>query len=90
MGLSIGIAANLGILAYLKYFDYVIDNANALLGSSYDPAPPLFFPAGLSFLTCQQIAFLVDSARDTTARPLPPFTDRLRFGLPRYRLNRLK
>jgi alginate O-acetyltransferase complex protein AlgI len=80
VGLSIGIAANLGILAYFKYFDYVIDNVNALLGSSYDPASPLFFPAGLSFLTFQQIAFLVDSARETTARHMPPFLDYALFS----------
>ena len=79
-GVFIGVAANLAILAYFKYFDYVIDNFNALLGSSYDPAAPPFLPAGLSFLTFQQIAFLVDSARDSPDRERPPFLDYALFS----------
>jgi hypothetical protein len=33
-----GIATNIGVLAYFKYSDYLIDNVNAMLGSSYDAA----------------------------------------------------
>jgi D-alanyl-lipoteichoic acid acyltransferase DltB (MBOAT superfamily) len=80
ISLIIGIAANVGILAYFKYFDYVGDNFNVILGSSYDPASPPFLPAGLSFLTFQQIAFLVDSARESSDRERPPFLDYALFS----------
>lgn len=55
-----GIAANLGILGYLKYTNFLIDVANQVAGSSYahfDIAVPL----GVSFFTFIQIGFLIDA-----------------------------
>jgi alginate O-acetyltransferase complex protein AlgI len=71
--LFVGIATNVGVLAYFKYFDYLVDNLNAILGSSYDPAVPGFTPVGISFLTFQQIAFLVDCSRESMQRTRVPF-----------------
>lgn len=62
--LSVGIVANITVLAYFKYLDFLIDNVNVLLGVSYRPQPVGLLPLGLSFLTFQQIAFLVDSYRE--------------------------
>lgn len=55
-----GIAANLGILGYLKYSNFLIDVANQVSGGSlahFDIAVPL----GVSFFTFVQIGFLIDA-----------------------------
>jgi alginate O-acetyltransferase complex protein AlgI len=76
---TMGIATNLGVLAYFKYLDYLVDNMNVVLGSSYDLPPPAFLPLGLSFLTFQQIAFLVDSFRGHVHREGISFLQYLLF-----------
>lgn len=58
-GLVIGICFNLGLLAYFKYADFLIVNANSILG--IDQATlNVILPIGISFYTFQQIAYLVD------------------------------
>lgn len=55
-----GVAANLGILGYLKYTNFFIDVANQVTGTGYthfDIAVPL----GVSFFTFVQIGFLIDA-----------------------------
>ena len=55
-----GIAANLGILGYLKYTNFFIDVVNQASGTGYahfDIAVPL----GVSFFTFVQIGFLIDA-----------------------------
>jgi alginate O-acetyltransferase complex protein AlgI len=59
-----GIAANLGVLLYFKYTGFLLRNLGALVGADlgvFEVALPL----GLSFLTFQQIAYLVDCRRGT-------------------------
>jgi alginate O-acetyltransferase complex protein AlgI len=54
------VAANLGILGYLKYTNFFIDVTNQAIGSTYthfDIAVPL----GVSFFTFVQIGFLIDA-----------------------------
>lgn len=68
-----GIGANVGVLAYYKYLDYAVSNVNIVLGSSYDIVSPSFLPLGISFLTFQQIAFLVDNSRASMHRSSVPF-----------------
>jgi alginate O-acetyltransferase complex protein AlgI len=60
--LSIGIAANLLLLGYFKYTNFIIFNINEILGSE-KPLLQLTLPLGISFLTFQQIAYLVDAYR---------------------------
>src|SRR5437870_6222139 len=60
--LTIGIAANLLLLGYFKYTNFVIFNINEILGSQ-KPLLQLTLPLGISFLTFQQIAYLVDAYR---------------------------
>ena len=54
------VAANLGLLGYLKYTNFFIDVANQIAGTGYahyDIAVPL----GVSFFTFVQIGYLIDS-----------------------------
>ena len=69
--LIIGVTADLGVLAYFKYLDFLIGTANALTGAAL-PLQHIALPLGISFFTFEQIAFLVDTYRDAGAphRPL--------------------
>ena len=62
-----GIAFNLLFLAYYKYADFFLDNANALLHTSF-PHLDIVLPLGISFFTFTQTAYLVDAYKgETTA-----------------------
>ena len=68
--LAAGIAADLGLLAYFKYLDFLRGTVNAALGTSL-PLLHIALPLGISFFTFEQIAYLVDTYRDgdTPHRP---------------------
>jgi D-alanyl-lipoteichoic acid acyltransferase DltB (MBOAT superfamily) len=57
-----GLAFNLGVLAYFKYAAFFVDNLNRLSGAGL-PLPQILLPIGISFITFQKIAFLVDAYR---------------------------
>ena len=57
-----GIAANLSLLGYFKYADWLIANWNAISGGSA-PLLHLVLPLGISFFTFQKIAYLTDIYR---------------------------
>ena len=57
-----GVILNLLVLFYFKYFDFFIENVNAIFGSSF-PLKHILLPLGISFFTFQQISFLVDTYR---------------------------
>lgn len=59
------IATNLALLGYFKYANFVTENIQALTGLPI-PSSDLTLPAGISFYTFTQIAFLVDSYRHQT------------------------
>ncbi len=62
-----GIICNLMILIYFKYYNFFIDNFNLLFGPRL-AVKELMVPLGISFITFQQIAFLVDAShREITA-----------------------
>ena len=63
----LGILLNLGILFYFKYFDFVLENLNALFHTGFTLTGVLL-PLGISFFTFQQIAFLADTAKGTVKR----------------------
>lgn len=69
--LYLGLLFNLGLLGYFKYFNFFIDNCNALLGTHWQVAK-VILPLGISFYTFQQIAYIVDAYR----RQLQPCTFR--------------
>lgn len=63
--LWVGILANLGLLAYFKYANFVMENASRLVGQAYSPVD-IVLPLAISFFTFQQIAYLIDSYRGET------------------------
>jgi alginate O-acetyltransferase complex protein AlgI len=58
--LILGLAVNLGTLAYFKYTNFFIQNLNALSGTRFAVAH-IVLPLGISFFTFQKIAFLIDT-----------------------------
>ncbi len=65
--LTLGILFNVLLLGYYKYADFFIANMNIVFGTSY-PFLYLLLPIGLSFITFQQIAYLVDAYKGETKR----------------------
>ncbi|MCT7984127.1 MBOAT family protein [Laspinema sp. A4] len=61
--LIIGLAANLAIISYYKYFDFFINNLKFILPIESHQSLDLILPLGISFFTFQQIAYLVDCYR---------------------------
>lgn len=57
--LGLAIAANLGVLGYFKYTNFLIANISPLMPSPLAPLN-IILPVGISFFTFQQIAYLVD------------------------------
>jgi D-alanyl-lipoteichoic acid acyltransferase DltB (MBOAT superfamily) len=74
--LLLGIAGNLLCLGVFKYFDFFIDNINALLTNDLS-VPSFILPLGISFFTFQQIAYLVDAYKGKAQEHR--FTDYLLF-----------
>src|SRR6185369_14062313 len=60
--LAIGVAANLGLLAYYKYANFFVTNFTAITELKWH-LDPIILPLGISFFTFTQIAFLVDAFR---------------------------
>jgi alginate O-acetyltransferase complex protein AlgI len=70
------IVFNLGILAYFKYGNFFVDNANRLLesiGWTGIDLPPVLLPIGISFFTFQALSYVIDVYRgegDVQKNPL--------------------
>lgn len=58
--LFLGIVCNLSLLFYFKYYNFGVDTINILLGTNLH-IHEYSLPIGISFITFQQIAFLVDT-----------------------------
>ena len=56
------VATNLSLLAYYKYANFFLANANAMFGTAWH-LENVILPLGISFFTFTQIAFLVDAYR---------------------------
>lgn len=68
-----GIIWNLGILFYVKYFDFFLQNMNDLLGADF-LLRNIVLPLGISFYTFQQVSFVVDSYKgDVEKCSLPEY-----------------
>lgn len=61
--LTFGIISNIALLAYFKYMDFFITNANGVLGTQWN-LMHIVLPLGISFFTFTQIAYLVDAYRN--------------------------
>lgn len=58
-GLIAGLALNLGILFYFKYYDFFIENVNAVFHADF-ALKHILLPLGISFFTFQQLSFIID------------------------------
>jgi len=56
------VSGDLALLAYYKYANFFLTNANQLLGTQWH-LEDVILPLGISFFTFTQIAFLVDAYR---------------------------
>ncbi|MBE5850482.1 MAG: MBOAT family protein [Lachnospiraceae bacterium] len=63
--LSFGIAFDVLVIFYYKYYNFFVDNVNHLTGMSIG-IKSIVLPLGISFFTFQQISFLVDTYRGET------------------------
>lgn len=64
---AISFTINIGILFFFKYFDFAIDNINALLSATglslLNPTFDVLLPVGISFYTFQALSYTVDVYR---------------------------
>ena len=58
-GLLSSIIINLGLLATFKYSDFIIQNVNFLLGTTFTE-PNILLPVGISFYTFQTLSYTID------------------------------
>ncbi len=58
----IAIVCNLAILGYFKYFNFLVENINAIFKSNIDFVH-VIMPIGISFYTFQAISYLIDVYR---------------------------
>ena len=65
-----------GMLAFVKYFNFAVDNLNALLGIQIAERN-LLLPLGISFYTFQSVGYVIDVYRGKFAAEKNPF----RFAL---------
>ncbi len=63
--MALGVAANLMVLFYYKYFNFFVDNINRVLKTDFG-LENIILPLGISFFTFQQVSFLVDRYRGET------------------------
>lgn len=71
--LGLGVAANLAILIYYKYFGFLLEN----LGFEAAAANAPLLPIGISFFTFQALSYLIDLQADRISVQRDPF----RLGL---------
>lgn len=64
--LTLGITVDLLLLAYFKYANFFIENINAAANTGFR-VHEIILPLGISFITFQTIAFLVDCYRAQTS-----------------------
>ena len=58
--LTLGVLFNVGLLGYFKYYDFFVENINAVFGFALKH---ILLPLGISFFTFQQLSFLVSVYR---------------------------
>ena len=67
--LAAGVAINLFVLGYFKYYGFFVGQIIGLFGTAFH-GPDIVLPLGISFFIFQKIAYLVDCYR----RRVPPHT----------------
>ncbi|MCR2050299.1 MBOAT family protein [Acetatifactor muris] len=64
--LGMGLAGNLGLLFYYKYFNFFVDNCNFFFHGNI-VVEEILLPLGISFFTFQQLSYLAERYRGTIA-----------------------
>ena len=64
--LAFAVACNVLLIFYFKYYDFFIENINALFHANH-ALKHILLPLGISFFTLQQISFVIDSYYGRTA-----------------------
>ncbi len=75
---ALSVAVNLGMLAYFKYTNFLIDIANNLFGEGFLEFRNIFLPVGISFFVFQSLSYTIDVYR-RELKPLDRWTDYLFF-----------
>ncbi|MBE5859837.1 MAG: MBOAT family protein [Butyrivibrio sp.] len=70
--LAISVCANLGLLFYFKYFDFVIESVNSITGSKFE-LQNIVLPIGISFFTFQGMSYVIDVFRRDVEVQKNPF-----------------
>jgi D-alanyl-lipoteichoic acid acyltransferase DltB (MBOAT superfamily) len=65
MLLAVGVMANLAVLGYFKYANFFLENLDLLTGANLHVGQ-IILPLGVSFITFQKIAYLVDASQGKT------------------------
>ena len=66
--LGLALVGSLGMLFYFKYANFVLESANALLGTSFAPIEGIsVLPLGISFYTFQTLSYTIDVYRHDVA-----------------------
>lgn len=60
---ALSLASNFGILFFFKYFEWILDNVNRVLGSEYGLSFTILLPVGISFYTFQAVGYTFDVYR---------------------------
>ncbi|MDE6972656.1 MAG: MBOAT family protein [Lachnospiraceae bacterium] len=76
IGLLAGLAINLGLLFYFKYYDFFFENINVIFHADFN-LKHILLPLGISFFTFQQLSFIID--RCTQKAPHYSFADYITF-----------
>ena len=63
----IGVAFNLGLLGYFKYYDFFVENINIVLKTNFTLLY-ILLPLGISFFTFQQLSFIIDSYNEKSMK----------------------
>jgi len=71
--LIFSIAANLGLLFYFKYTNFILENITNIMGGKFTSLD-IFLPIGISFYTFQTISYVVDVYRGDF-KPTKNFVD---------------
>lgn len=62
--LMVSLVANLGVLGYFKYTNFLLEIVSSLSGSAFQPLD-IFLPVGVSFFTFQSLSYTIDVYRGT-------------------------
>lgn len=82
LSLALGVAGNLCLLLYFKYFNFIIDSINAAwLFENPIVVSQVHLPIGISFFTFQSLSYLIDVYRRDTVPQTNPLNLSLYIAL---------